>query len=100
MCPEELSPAGCSANAVASGSEMETAVQASKGPVHRQASVTLSADAVRSQVAEQDGQRPPPILRKAAAVFGEQKDDKLGLAAETPPAPRKPASKRQVASWT
>ena len=76
-------------------------MEPSKGPVHRQASVTLSADAVRKQVAEQDGQRPPPILRKAAAVFGEQKDDKLdGLAAETPPAPRKPASKRQVASWT
>ncbi|CAE7356110.1 unnamed protein product, partial [Symbiodinium microadriaticum] len=83
---QELSPAGCSANAVASGSDMETAVEPSKGPVHRQASVTLSADAVRKQVAEQDGQRPPPILRKAAAVFGEQKDDKLdGLAAETPP---------------
>ena len=103
LCPEDLSPAGCSANALATGSDPEPATEPSKGPVARQSSVTWSAETVREQLREQGDTPKPSILRRPAMIFAEQQKQEFhehvdGLVA-TPPA-RKPALKRQVASWT
>ncbi|CAE7581449.1 unnamed protein product, partial [Symbiodinium necroappetens] len=67
---QDLSPAGCSAKALAEGSELEP----SSGPVVRQESVTFSADAVRRELGEQ-GTPVPSLVRKPAIMFEEMKKE-------------------------
>ena len=96
-CVQDLSPAGCSAKALAEGSEL---LEPSSGPVVRQESVTFSADAVRRELGDQ-GTPVPSLVRKPAMMFQEmnKKESRDDLPAKLP-ATRTPASKRQVASWT
>ena len=74
-----------------------------QSPRKGQSSVTWSAETVREQLREQGDTPKPSILRRPAMIFEEQQKQEFhehvdGLVA-TPPA-RKPALKRQVASWT